>query len=211
MNNSKLKLSILILAVFTLGFRIFPGAAKWNISAVDPAIWIRICERPEFDKNDLPSGDALANQTLTFNLVLQSIKDDYNNVSTSFTELRDSAVDSGFDPSSSRIIDVCFSGLFMASGFASRKVANSQVVGCDIKLSDRLKTSPRAFISTLTHELGHCMGLDHTQDLSYSIMSYFRDRDLIRLQIDDKMGLTFLYPSDPEYGHEASTLGLSCN
>ncbi|HEX4924263.1 MAG TPA: matrixin family metalloprotease [Bdellovibrionales bacterium] len=204
--------SIVLLAALTTGFRIFPGEARWTTSVADPVVWLRFCERPEFDRNNLPSGDPLHGQTLTFNSLSQSVRDDYSNVQTSFIELRDTGTDAGFDPSRDRVIDVCFSGsLFLAAGFATRKTDGKTVTGCEIKLSDKLKSSAMGFVATLTHEIGHCMGLDHTQDLSYAIMSYFREPGLVRLQTDDKMGLTYMYPSDPEYGREAMTFGLSCN
>ncbi|MEQ1876516.1 MAG: matrixin family metalloprotease [Bdellovibrionia bacterium] len=203
--------SLLLLASFTLGFRVYPGDVRWTVSVTDPVIWIRMCERPEFSNNDFPSGDPLANQVLTFNSVLTSVKDDYNNVTTSFVEFRDTGVDTGFDPATARIIDVCFGGVVLASGYAQQRREEGHIVGCDIKLADKLKSSAKQFAATLVHELGHCMGLDHTQDLTYAVMSYFRDRDLLRLQIDDKMGLTYGYPQDPEYGKESATLGLTCN
>lgn len=211
MKNKFRILSIALLALLSAGFRVFPGDVRWTISPSDPIIWIRMCERPEFSSNDLPAGDPLAGQVLTFNSVLTSIKDDFNNVQTSFIELRDTGIDAGFDPNTARIINVCFGGIVLASGSANRKTEENRVLSCEIKLADKLKTSPKSFIATLEHEIGHCMGLDHTQDLTYSIMSYFREKDLIRLQIDDKMGLTYGYPQDPEYGKEAATFGMSCN
>ena len=43
-------------------------------------------------------------------------------------------------------------------------------------------------------------------------MSYYMDRDAIyRLQNDDKMGITYLFPSDESKAKEINTLGLSCS
>lgn len=210
--RTQVTVSVLILAILTTGFRLFPGEARWTASPADPVIWVRFCERPEFERNNLPEGDPLHGQNMTFNTLSQSVRDDFSSVQTTFIELRDTSVDAGFDPARDRVIDVCFSGgLFLAAGFALRKTTGKTVTGCEVKLSEKLKTSASAFVATLTHELGHCMGLDHTQDLSYAIMSYFREPGLVRLQVDDKMGLTYMYPTDPEYGREAMTLGLSCN
>ena len=66
------------------------------------------------------------------------------------------------------------------------------------------------FIHTITHELGHCVGFMHNHDTHLSIMSYVADSDeVLRLQMDDKMGLTYLYPVDEDYNDEEPTFGLT--
>ncbi|MGE3759572.1 MAG: hypothetical protein AB7H97_17535, partial [Pseudobdellovibrionaceae bacterium] len=73
----------------TLGFRVFPGT--WQISKNDPTIWIKLCDDNNsltIDENDLEDGDPLAGVTnLTFDQVIQSVIDDYNDVPTSYLRL----------------------------------------------------------------------------------------------------------------------------
>ncbi len=75
---------------------------------------------------------------------------------------------------------------------------------------DYAENSARRFIHTMTHELGHCVGFMHNHDTHLSIMSYLADPDeILRLQMDDKMGLTYLYPKEDEYNDEEPTFGLT--
>jgi hypothetical protein len=207
----RITISFLLLFSFCVGFRLLPGSAKWAISVSDPNIWIRVCERPDFPSETFPANDPLHGSSLSFTNVLQSIRNDYDSVPTTYIHFLDTAVDAGFNPNTDRVIDVCFASMFGAAGLTSRVAPHGVITGCKIKLDPHLKSKASSFVAVLTHELGHCMGLDHTQDLTHSIMSYFAERDVIRLQVDDKMGLTYLYPTDPSYADEKATLGLSCN
>jgi hypothetical protein len=159
----------------------------------------------------LPSTDPLHGTSLTFDNVLTSIRNDYNNVPTTFINLKDTDVDAGYNAATDRTINVCFASMFGASGLTNQLISNQNVSGCTVRLDPSLKSNASRFISVLTHELGHCMGLDHPQELTHAIMSYYAEPGTIRLQIDDKIGLTYLYPTDPSYGDEKPTLGLSCN
>ena len=87
----------------------------------------------------------------------------------------------------------------------------TRIYSCEIDLNKGLsEESMRGFIHTLAHELGHCVGLLHTHDTHLSIMSYVADPDnVFRLQMDDKMGLTYLYPKQDNYNDEEATLGLT--
>lgn len=199
------------LALTCIGFRPFPGDHRWAISPTDTKVWVNFESRPSIGTNDLPSGDPLFGQVLSFDSITQSIFDDYNGVTTSFFNLGDVTTDPTYTAAKAvnRTINVYFTSTsFGEGGDASPTITDGQVTGCTIKISSSATNSAKAFVQTLTHELGHCAGLDHPQDTTHAVMSYFTSD--LRLQDDDKMGLTYLYPSDPSYGHESPTLGFAC-
>jgi hypothetical protein len=202
--------NLLILFLFTTGFRTFSSTTPWNIRVSDPKLFLKFCERPNITNNDLDRNDPLFGQTLTFNVLLQSILNDYNNIPSSFLVLADADTDPESATKTKRTINICFGQTTSGGGEARPKVEGSLYSGCEIALSSSIKSSANAFIKTVTHEIGHCLGLDHTQETIYSVMSYFSDVRAPRLQIDDMMALVYLYPTDPKYSKETSTLGLSC-
>lgn len=196
----------------TLGFRTFPNVAKWNISPGSPKLWVKFCDRPAITNNDFSSGDPVFGQTLTFTSLTQAVLDDYNNIPTSFVRLYDADTDPTFATSNSTnlIIKVCFGTAPLGhGGWTTRRVQGGLAVEADITLSTAVKSSARSFTATFTHELGHALGLDHPQETNFSIMSYFRSVN--RLQPDDKMGITYIYPTDPAYAQETPTFGMSCS
>ena len=151
---------------------------------------------------------------------MQSVINDYNSIGSSFIRLAvypadpsspgaPAPGDSAFTNAlgTVRTIDVCFSHQTFTGGLTVQKYDGNRVVGCNIKISDASSSNAKALTKTLTHELGHCLGLAHPQETTHSVMSYFSDA--IRLQIDDKMGLTYLYPSSGS-AKENATLGLAC-
>jgi len=73
----------------------------------------------------------------------------------------------------------------------------SFIKDCDIVIND-IKTSTMSLLETLTHELGHCVGLGHPHSNYGAIMSYSRGGKSYRLSSDDKAGAIYLYP-DPDY------------
>lgn len=206
---------VLILFFVSLGFRSYPNGNNWDISRSDPKLFLDFSEDMVPNDNDVDSDDALYDQTLTHDLVSQSIMDDYNNIASSFITLANKDIDSEYSDSdhSKRIIEIELSSSTpgTSSGWAQQLTEGDQAVGCKIVLNDSILSSAKAFIGTLTHEIGHCLGLDHPQDTTHAIMSYYRSSDIYRLEIDDKTGLTALYPQDPDEGVEGSTLGLKCS
>lgn len=200
------------LTVFaTVGFRVYPGSNRWPIDASDKTIWVNFVTRPTLGNNDLPSGDPLFGQTLTFTSLTQSVFDDYQSVSTSYFRFADASTDPGYSAANAtvRTVNVNFATTQIGQeGSAQQTVVNGRVVACSITMSSSALDSPKRFVSTLTHELGHCAGLDHPQETTHAIMSYFTGG--IRLQDDDRMGLTYLYPVDPRFAEESADFGLAC-
>jgi hypothetical protein len=68
---------------------------------------------------------------------------------------------------------------------------------CDISVSDS-SVSARSLLRTLVHELGHCLGLGHPHSSYRSIMSYSSLDESATLSLDDKAGVSFLYPEPGE-------------
>jgi hypothetical protein len=208
------KLLIVLLMWFGLsltGFRTFTAKTRWDISKASPKIFVRFCANPTVTANDLPSGDPLHGQALNLDLIMTSIYNDFTSIPSSFVELVSSA-DPAFATSQNRTINVCVSNVAGAGGgFASQKLgANGKISSCDITLAPGTTDSASRFIATLTHEIGHCLGLDHAHETDQAIMSYFFDPNKPRLQMDDQMGLIHQFPDDPSYANESPSLGMSC-
>jgi hypothetical protein len=202
---------------------------EWRIKRSDPTLWVKFCDNiysQTFTISDLPDNDPLRDAgSVAVSDVLQSIIDDYNNVTASYLRLAiypadpDSPGaplpgDSTFtrDAAKYRTIDVCIASDDnpFRGGHASLDYENGYVTGCNIVLIDTVEDEVDKFISTLTHELGHCVGFDHPQETRHSIMSYYHDEEDIRLQIVDKMGLLHLYPASGYDLEERANFGLSC-
>jgi len=72
------------------------------------------------------------------------------------------------------------------------------VTDCDIHMTASIKKMS-SILSTLTHEMGHCIGLGHPHQSYKSLMSYARaGSSSSKLSADDKAGIIFIYP-DPSY------------
>jgi hypothetical protein len=68
---------------------------------------------------------------------------------------------------------------------------------CDISISNS-SVSAKSLLRTLVHELGHCLGLGHPHSSYRSIMSYSSLDESANLALDDKAGVSFLYPEPGE-------------
>jgi hypothetical protein len=71
------------------------------------------------------------------------------------------------------------------------------IADCDISIADT-KTTAKDLAYTITHELGHCVGLGHPHTNYGAIMGYSRMSRLLKLGADDIAGVIYLYP-DPNY------------
>lgn len=207
-------LAIVLLAFFTLGFRTFSGGNLWMISKDDPVLYLRFCEDMVPQENDVDSNDSLYGSTITHNTMVDSIMSDYNNISGAYVVLADSKRAPGFNSTvyQYRIIDICFAEQqSTVEGHAAVKFDSEyeHFTGCEIKVGKKILTKAKRLLRTLTHEIGHCLALDHDFDTRHSLMSYFSTA--YRLQSDDKAGVVHLYPENSEDVAEHATLGLSCS
>lgn len=217
---------IIILTIFTfmsLGFTVLFDA-RWEINESDPHLWIDLCKKDhQFDSLELDPADDLYDQgTVTSEQLLNSVINDFNKIASSYLNLEVVPDDPSNPPAGSnydatkainRTITICEGDLFLAIAQAQPDIEDNKLKGCKIKYSDRTLDSAKEWVLAVSHELGHCLGLDHPHETRHSIMSYFVSSDFYRLQIDDKMGITYLFPKtiDGVNHDEKPTYGLSCH
>lgn len=221
---------ISVLIFSSLGFHLLTHA-RWNISTAEPTIWVKFCDTNwSFTKFDFPQGDPLWGTEPTVPKAIESVFNDINAISSSFLRLASYPTDPSNPPApqagdsiftrpkgDERTIHVCFlKGGRTTGGHARPVVSNNgkQLRSCEIIIQDSNRFHSGAFVNTLGHEIGHCLGLDHAKETLHSIMSYSSNtNNFIRYRIDDKMALTYLYgrPRDGESLKENFTYGLSCD
>lgn len=227
------------LICFSTGFRLI-GDMLWDIEPSDPTLWIKNCETNfVFQTVNLPDTHPLKDApALDYKTVMQSIIDDYNNIQSSYLRFAfypddpDSppdtvSGDSDFtiDRASKRTIDICMKGTdslagIGTAGHASPKLNGRTVTACEIRALPQYKEDAGEFVALATHEIGHCVGLGHPQETTHAVMSYFSDWARspiqpwvtdVRLQNDDRAGITHQYPTDPGMGRESYDLGFGCS
>jgi hypothetical protein len=202
--------------LLAFGFQVIPGGNTWNInstSATNSKLFVVYPSAALAVINDLPTGDVLAGSaTVTVQQVMNSVFDDYNNIAGAFFTLVDSNDADYAQNSANRTITIEVGSVSGATsgGQASYTSSGGRRVGCKITIIPRALESAKFLTMIITHELGHCMGLEHPMDTVNSIMSYYASSEFVRLQTDDKMGLVYLYPTDPAKAKEDPTLGFAC-
>lgn len=209
--------NLLILLPFLFGFRVFLNHNPWKISNTSDEsrkIFVKFSNGSDTVDNDLDSSDPAGGlgNTVSVTQLMQSIFDDVNNVDAAYVTLVDFSDPDYTTSKSDRLITITFDG---ASGTSTGEAkfeygSDKKFKGCTITGKKDLLDSANDFISTMTHEIGHCLGLDHPQEITKSIMSYYKSDDVVRLQDDDMMGIIYLYAKDTSKAKEDSTLGLSC-
>lgn len=85
--------------------------------------------------------------------------------------------------------------VFAAKGDSpsGNKKSGRIIYDCDISVSSS-GVDAQELLRTLVHELGHCVGLGHPHSNYHSIMSYSNMSSSAELGLDDKAGISFLYP-----------------
>jgi hypothetical protein len=159
---------------------------------------------PMSKKEELLEGQyaSLSDQEL-FPILLQIAMDQWNNVRGSY--LRMKLVPSDSTPQRSREDNM---NVILAEKNTNASTAafatpesdpdNPTVISdCDISVS-LTDVSASSLLETITHEIGHCVGLGHPHNNYGAIMSYSRGGSSYKLGADDKAGTIFLYP-DPQY------------
>lgn len=218
MKSRKLLFWILISAYLCLGFRVFDDEHPWDrinrSTATSSKLFVVYDRAAETLVNDLPGSEPLSGTgTITVEQAMDSVFDDYNNIQAAFVTLVDDA-DADYAANNERrtifVRNQDTDGV--VGGQAEYNVDDQGMVSCEISLTDDMYKDAKLYIGVVTHEIGHCLGLDHPQEHTKSVMSYFTDADEnYRLQADDKMGIIFLYPTDPSKAKEDATWGLACS
>lgn len=217
-----------VLLLITVGFRPLPSH-RWNVSVTEPTIWLELDEEMYADDGfgdkvdeldgmleslkDLPPSEQRAE-------IWRVILDDYASVKTSFLKIRlkPGQIDS-IDANHEDIYDEEYAetrtikvqvgqSKGLASGYAARKTEGSQITGCTVVIAPGTLKEPKFLAHVLSHEILHCLGLLHQQEDADSIMSY--SNGSVGIGLEDRMGLTYIYPLDPAYARESPTLGMAC-
>ncbi len=209
-------LLLMVSCFFCLGFKVFPGVKGWGLdtsTAAGRKVFISFEASGKTIPNDLPSGDPLAasGANLTEMQILQSVINDYNNIQRSNLILAlDTDSDFAAHSKDKRIEIEQGDAVGESSGEAQPSFSGKTIIGCKIVMTEKSLGSAKFYVNLLTHEIGHCLGLDHPQETVWSAMSYFYNEEAYRLAVDDKMGIVFLYAKNSSDAQEKPTLGMSC-
>lgn len=208
---------IILVPCLLFGFRVIPGLQTWDIdstSVTNSKLFLVFENGTESLTNDLTGDDPLAGPaTVTIQQVMNAIMNDYNNIQGAFITLADRTDPDFATRGENRTITVTNgAAIGLTSGGYARPIMKSgKIVGCDIVMTSAYFKTSTLLTRGITHEVGHCLGLNHPMDTTKAVMSYYYDsQPNNRLQIDDKMGILYLYPTDPQGAKEQPTLGLSC-
>jgi Matrixin len=101
-------------------------------------------------------------------------------------------------------IVVASSSNLTQAAFASPQLSDDEktIRDCDISVATT-KTSVKELLYTITHELGHCLGLGHNHANYGAIMGYSRDVHSATLGADDMAGILYLYRDSTKYSDDA--------
>lgn len=108
------------------------------------------------------------------------------------------------EPDNMHLIQVVDDGLFIGAALPWLDEDDlSHIIDCDIMIGkgkDGRPYSAGEYEYTITHELGHCLGLGHPHSSAHAVMSYHRsDHPRMvtsdwELSVSDRAGVIYLYP-----------------
>lgn len=204
----KILLSTLFVAPFLTGFVLLgKTAAHLPVSPDSPTVtfhWSADGKSPTLkDKEKFKDGayEDYSDEDLTPILIQEAI-DQWNAVRGSYLRFEMATTNGELTPDNEdglNYIVVKKAPSATVAAYASPNVdhESNTIKDCDIVIND-IKTSTLSLLETITHELGHCVGLGHPHSNYGAIMSYSRGGKSYRLSSDDKAGAIYLYP-DPAY------------
>ena len=174
---------------------------RLNVTAENPKVYFRISgSAPAFKNKEkfLDGKYANLDDSNFFKAVVMESMQQWTDVEDSFVEPVLAAQEGPGPNSEDNINNIAIgSGSWSDSGSAlpttGKTDSDSQyIVDCDITLD--ADTDAERFSLTVLHELGHCLGLLHPHYSTKSVMSYSHASKKFELALDDKAGLTVLYP-----------------
>ncbi len=210
--------SILVTPLLTGFVLLGKDAAKLQATPESPNItfhWSSDGKAPQLSEKDKYKDGTYVNYSdadLT-PILIQEAMDQWNNVRGSYlrlqmqTEAGDLTIDKE-DKVNNMVVK--HAGNASMAAYAAPQVENgaTEISDCDIVINDN-KVTVLNFLETVTHELGHCVGLGHPHTHYGAIMSYSRSGKSYRLSADDKAGAVYLYP-DPAYGSGSEQNLVAC-
>lgn len=146
-------------------------------------------------------------------IIIQEAMDQWNTVRGSFLrfELKSETGDlsaNNADKENNIIVKKVPSASTAAYASPEKGDGSANITDCDIVINNT-KVTVGSLLETVTHEIGHCVGLGHPHTNYGAIMSYSRTGRSYRLSADDKAGAVYLYP-DPNYVSSDSKELVGC-
>jgi hypothetical protein len=197
------------------------GINKSKLPATEQTPTVEFLYNPSGDvpsmskKEELLNGQyATYSDAQLFPVLLQLAFDQWNQVRGSYLRMSVKASTTVLDRNQDDRINVIVAEKSASASSAAFATPNTnpddpnEIYDCDISIS-MSATSAASLLETLTHEIGHCVGLGHPHNNYGAIMSYSRGGSSYKLGADDKAGIIFLYP-DPNYGGDEQKELIGC-
>ena len=151
----------------------------------------------------------LTNKQVMQNLIKEAL-DTWSNITGAYIKLKLTETDETTQPDEFDNLHLISVNKIKSSTSAAYAIPISKdgiIIDCDIIIGDHLH-DVKGLAITLTHEIGHCLGLGHPHTSQNSIMSYRYARNDVKLSTDDKAGIIYLYP-DSEF-NSSESIPLTC-